>query len=57
MLSIAGACNGCSTVSVVESLSLPALLVTVSETVFAPAELKVVLYAELSPLEAPPLQA
>ena len=57
MLSIAGACNGCATVSVIVSVSLPALLVTVSETVFAPAELKLVLYVELSPPEAPPLQA
>ena len=40
-----------------EALSLPPALVTVSETVLEPVELKLVLYVAPLPLEAPPLQA
>ena len=46
-----------ATVTVVDPLALPPALVTVSETVLAPAELKLVLYVALLPLDAPPLQA
>ena len=57
MLSITGACTegSATTVTVVDPLALPAELVTVSETVLEPAELKIVLYVALLPLQAPPL--
>ena len=55
MLSITGACPAAWTVMVAESVSLPAALVTVSETVVEPAELKLVLYIAVLPLDAPPL--
>ena len=42
-------CGTPVTVTPAESLSLPALLVTVSETVFAPEVLKLVEYDELLP--------
>ena len=53
MLSITGA--GTATVTVVDPLLLPPALVTVSETVFEPDELKLVLYAALLPRDDPPL--
>ena len=49
-------CGGASeTTTLVESLSLPAELLTVSETVFVPDELKLVEYVELLPFDEPPL--
>lgn len=43
------------TITLVESLSLPAEFRTVSRTVFVPDELKLVEYDELLPLDDPPL--
>ena len=57
MLSITGAWTASKTVRLIESVSLPTELVTVSETVLEPAELKLVLYVALLPVSAPPLQA
>ena len=57
MLSITGACPAVATVTVIESLSLPPSLVTVSEMVLEPAELKLVSYVVLLLLDGPPLQA
>ena len=58
MLSITGACTAvaAATVTVSESVSLPAELVTVSEMVLAPVELKLVLlYVAVLLLDVPPL--
>ena len=56
MLSITGADTvAAATVTVVDPLSLPPPLATVSETVFEPDELKLVLYVALLPLDDPPL--
>ena len=56
-LSITGAWTASKTVKLIESVSLPAALVTVSETVLEPVELKLVSYVALLPLDGPPLQA
>ena len=43
------------TITLVEPLSLPAELLTLSETVLLPDELKLVRYDALDPLDEPPL--
>ena len=54
MESITGAWAATVTVTVVNPLSLPAALVTVSEMVLEPTELKVAAYTTPSPLETAP---
>ena len=56
MLSITGAWTAASatTVRVTEAVSLPAALVTVSEMVLAPVELKLVLYVAMLLPTGPP---
>ena len=47
--------GGPMTITLVEPLSLPAELLTLSETVLLPDELKLVRYDALDPLDEPPL--